>query len=370
MLGKGVGENPIPGCLALIAAFLPLFVACSEAPVDPELEEPPDTAEVRGTLVLAGDSVDGYVTLTWIPGTESIVYSTSPSSGGCAIKSVDVGTGAAIVLDDDCAAMPGSRNNRWHNIVAANDGSALYYTSRVGVDPATAVWELRSIDLANGAVSTLREDVVYILALSTDARMLAYVAGPNDSLVLRDVVTGVETVLGGFVFPLLFSPDGTELLFEEPDRRPYGVSIADGSTEAVALPEAILPYAYAYHWGVLGLKILASDSGKMQILDLETGGVTLLRDELSSTTAELQTTVWSANGARVAYGIYRCLDEFGIVGGDCRQERVALYVANVTAATSTRVAYVRPRLGSTAFSPSGDRIVYSVNGDLYLSDVR
>jgi len=355
--------HPISTCLTLFAPSLLLVVACERAPLDPVPDEArPDTAEVLGTLVLAGDSVDGHVTLTWIPGTEYVVYSTSRSIGGCAIKSVDVTTSAVTVLDDDCADIPGSRNSLWHNIVVAADGSTLFYASMVGVVPESAVWELRSIDLASGVVSTLREDIVFILALSPDAHGLAYVAGPSNSLVLRDVSTGVESVLAGFVLPLLFSPAGSELLYEEPSSDPYRLSLVDRTTRTVVLPDGIT--RYSYHWGSSGLMVLASESDTMQVRDLETGGVTVFEDVISTITAEQQTTIWSHDGRRVAYGIYRCLDEFVPPGGDCNNERVALHVADATTGTSARVAFVRPSLGSTVFSPSGHKIVYSVNGDL------
>jgi len=272
------------------------------------------------------------------------------------------------VLDDDCVDVPGSRNSLWHNIVVSGDGSVLYYASRVGVDRASAEWALRSVDLSSGVVSTLRKDIVFILALSPDARNLAYVAGPNDSLVLRDVPTGVETVLGDFVFPLLFSPDGTELLYEELQRQLYRLSLAGNTSEAVTLPDTVV--RYSYHWGSHGLKVLASESGAMQVRNLLGGGLILYGDTASFAAVLPQTTIWSANGERVAYGIYQCLDEFVVEGSECKNERVALYVADANAASSARVAFVRPYMGSAAFSPSGDRIVYSVNGDLYVSDVQ
>jgi hypothetical protein len=351
---------------AILAPFLTLVVACDEAPLEPnpENELTPDTAEVRGRLVLAGDSVDDFVTLTWIPGTESVVYSASPSTGGCAIKSVDVTTGVVNVLDDDCVDVPGSRNSLWRNIVVAGDGSALYYASMVG---ASAEWELRSVDLSNGVVSTLRKDMVYVLALSPDARKLSYVAGPDDSLVLRDVSTGFETVLGDYVFPLLFSPDGTELLYEELQRQLYRLSLAGGTSQAVTLPDTLV--RYAYHWDSNGLRVLASESGAMQVRNLLGGGLVHIGDTASFAAVQAQTTIWSVTGERVAYGIYHCLDDVVIAGSECRNERVALHVADPTTSASERVAFVRPTLGSTVFSPSGDRIVYSVNGDLYVSDV-
>jgi hypothetical protein len=364
MFSHRVLEIPVSPHLVLIASFLPLVVACGDAPLDPEPDELPDTAEVHGRLVVEGDSVDAYVTLTWVPGTESVVYSTSRSTGGCAIKSVDVTTGAITVLDDDCVSVPGTRNSYWRNVVVAGDGSALYYASMVGADAASAEWELRSVDLASGAVSTLRKDIVYILALSPDARNLAYVARPTDSLVVRDVTTGVETVLGGFVLPLLFSPDGTELLVM--NQGPHRLSLADKTTESVSLPDTVFPYSY--HWGNSGIMVLAWEPDSMQVRNLQTGGLTLFGD-VASIKVQPQTMIWSANGGRVAYGIERCLDDYVPQGRDCRQERVALYVADAATGSSARVAFVRPRLGSTVFSPSGDRIVYSVNGDLYVSDV-
>jgi len=341
--------------------------ACGDGPVEP-IDGPLDTTQVRGTLLLSGDSVDTYASLTWIPGTDLVVYSSSPTGGDCAIKTVAVSDGTTSVVDDDCFDVPGSKYSYHRNIVAANDGMAIYYTVRVEDDIGGREQVLRSADPAGSDVTTIRRHVVLALALSRDGNQLAYLAGPaSDSLMLRELATDVETELaygGEFPLPILFSPNDMELLYQ-PLGELYRILLIDGTTVPATSP--VFP-PHALHWDESGLSVMVHQSGGFEVHNLMTGEVRSVSDEVQDSPWMRSAQTWSTSGDRVAYAAPFCLDEFLYPGG-CRLERVALFTADPRTGSHTRVVFTVGVFGKAVFSPDGKRIVYNLDGDLYISHV-
>lgn len=365
-------------------ASLALLVACEKDPNGPDSDlDPLDTAQVRGTLLVRDALLANGSKLEWIPETELVAF-TASLPGYCSIRTLDAAAGSTNTIDSDCNGTYSFYEHYFRRLAAASDGGLLYYTVGLGdVIGSESQFPLRVADPTGGAINTLR--IVgweTSLAVSPDGHKLAFVT--NDSLIVRDLSSGVETHYADLHFqaagPIVFSPDATELLYEMRDfaslsRTLHRLSLEEGVDELVSLPE--VTQVRLIHWDVSGIAVLAQRSSppdyipEYHVLNLSTGesvsvggiqrGEGVPYELLGSRVA------WSLDGSRVAYWVGRC-----VVWGEpieCAHERWALFVAEAGAGTRERVAYV-PASGPMVFSPDGTRIVYHLpDGNLYLVDV-
>ena len=349
----------------ILVLVLPLVAAC-DSPFGP------DKSDTRGTRLTIGQR-HSEGTLAWVPGSELVAFISSPQTGGCAIKTVNVASGSTTVIDDDCGTHfltePPLRN-----LVVASDGSALYYSVGGAWVNGGASRNLRVADRASGEVTTLRSDVPQFLALSPDRQQLAYKSlgdstGQHDSLIVRDLSNGVEMSYGtGIGSPILFSPDGTELLYQgyQGSANPFTVrrlSLSDGRSEPVSLPDA--GPRWLFHWDDSGLRVFSKSGIDYHVHNLTTGDSIHVGVDFLGTVSGGRT--WSTDGTRVSYWTSDCLESGGFA---CLDWRLSLFVADTRSGSRVRVAYTKAgRVGPTVFSPDGRRIVYSLDGDLYISEV-
>ena len=356
----------------ILALILPLVAACDFELIEfnePDGPDQPDTTYNSGTL-LTRESVYETGHLVWVPGSELVAFFSWPE---CAVKTVDVASGSTTVIDGDCVSPGGSGGSRHYlrSLVVASDGSALYYTVGIG-DPRNPEWVLRVADPFNGGVTTLRSGVGAALALSPDGQQLAYVSLDDsthqwDSLIVRDLLSGAETHYGtGNGLPILFSPDGTELLYEVRGAYPLTVrrlSLGDGTSDPVSLPG--INRVRLFHWDASGLKVLI-EQGRREyyVRNLGTGESIQVG---AGEHLQFWGATWSTDGTCIAYWIYSCLELAGL--DYCKEPRLSLFVAGVRSGTWVRLARVKDSGGPTVFSPDGTRIVYSLGGKLYVSDV-
>jgi len=369
--------------LALLT-FSALVTSCGDGPVSPRILELGDTAQTRGTLLASGESPI-YDNLAWVPGTELVAFTTLMPAGRFAIKTVDAVSGSIVVVDGDAVSQRLLDGPYFTSLVAAPDGSALYYTVGIG-DWRNSEWQLRRVNPRVGGTSALRSAVGPALAVSSDGQYLAYVAWGSsidyDSLIVRDLKSGAEryyadydgrTGTGG---PIAFSADGTALLYGQwapfswPLRR---LSLSDGAGATVSLPDGVF-HAQLFHWGGSGIGALAEVSQQYpsdyRVFDLTTGASVQVGAIQTGQGVPLEAWVegyeaWSADGTRVAYWIERCLRWAGFA--DCGVARYALFVADARTGSRVQVAYTDRGAGPTVFSPDGRRIVYhsSAGGEFY-----
>jgi hypothetical protein len=363
----------------VLASCLALVVDCGENLTDPGTQ-PPDSAQIHGTLLLSGERLSARSSLAWIPGSDLLAFATQ-TDAGCAVKTVTVGSGTVRVIDDDCqyaveASQPWASQPYQRNLVAAPAGTALYY----GVLPAgrfnlsDAV--LREAEVAGGGVTTLRPLGDAALAIAPSDPVLAF-RGPGDSLIVRDLASGLETAftdalqLGEFdivVGPIAFSPDGAEVLYEVRDmstlsRRRHRLSIAGGTTQDVTLP---FGSPDLFRWDPSGIsvvdEVLSGEQWEYRVLDLTDNRATTI-GVIAYPPSPYEVFVgrngaWSDDGTRIAYWTYQCLD---FEDFDCLLSRHALFVADARSGAHERVAY-SDGMGPTAFSPDGRRLVYYRSG--------
>ncbi len=365
---------------ALLALFA-LLTACGTGPETTAFLGPRDTLQVRGTLLSSGNP-DVHGNLVWVAGTDLVAFvSSQGSTGGYAVKTVDAASGNTGLVDGEGVGLVPLDGPFFYSLVAAPDGSALYYMLGIG-DPRNPEWQLRVADPSGGRMSTLRSGVSPALAVSPDGRYLVYVARGSssdyDSLIVRDLTSGAERHYAdydgqrGTGGPILFSANGTDLLYGQwvssawPLRR---LSLADGAGETVSLPDGVF-YAQLFHWGASGIEALAEVSEQYRVLNLTTGGSVLVgtiqqTDEAPYEGWAAGHEAWSADGSRVAYWIGRCHQWAGVF--DCAVIRYALYVADAHSGTRVRVAYTSRGPGPTVFSPDGRRILYYGGASVYYS---
>jgi Tol biopolymer transport system component len=365
-----------------VLSFSVLIAACGTDASGPGDDvAPPDTAQTRGALLASGEPMSRFSHLVWVPGSDLVAFtSRSSTGGGCAIKTLDTGSGATDVVDADCEDLYVHTRLYFRRLVATPDGSALHYTVGIG-DPIDIEWVLRTASLRGGGVSTLRSDMAGgALAVSPDGRLLAYVAHrvsetDSDSLFVRDLSSGTEThyLHQGFGQPITFSPDGAELLYH--DDAPWPVilrrlSLGDSTNERVALPDTVLPRMV--HWGPSGIAVF-TDFGypvTYWVMDVATGASVqvgaMQGPEGGAYEITMHHAAWSTDGTQVAYWIGRCY-EFESPFGDCVLARYALFVADTHSGTRSRVAYTSAEPWSSVFSPDGTRLVYHTSdGEFYV----
>ncbi len=362
----------------VFASLAALCGACANDTAAPAPEvDPLDTLQVLGTPV--GASQRWVLTagkLVWIPGSELIAFTTESHAGtGCAVKTLDVGTGAVDVIDANCASVRGA-GRFTSKLVAAPDGTALYYTG-VGVySPPSVRWPLRVAHGIGDSVTTVHDNVGegVSIAVSASGKLVAWVerhsiAEGGDSVVVWDVLSGRETRYQhiGHGSAITFSPDDAELLFlwsfpsfrTHLDDRSYlaRLSLGDGVVQSVdGRPES----AQLYRWGSSGIEVLAevsptSDSdvpSEYRVLNLMTGSsvqvATIRRDPYEEFVSGY--AAWSSNGDRIAYWVRSWYVE-GVV------RRNALFVADTRTGNRVRVAFT-DAAGPMVFSPDGMRVVY------------
>ncbi|UCG86493.1 MAG: PD40 domain-containing protein [Gemmatimonadota bacterium] len=259
--------------LLTVVSLSALVAACAGEPQGPDELEVADTLQTRGTLLTSGEPVESYSKLVWVPRTELVAFTSSSRTGGCAIKTVDATSGSTGVVDGDCVSIYQLMEPYFRRLVTAPDGSALYYT--VGLNEYTgspgSEFGLRVGDPDDGGASALRSvrwDAP--LAVSPNGRRLAYVARrasqEGHSLIVRDLAGGAETYHVDFhedtTFsegPILFSPDGSELLYEVRVRSTlrrirHRLSLDHGGDEVVSLPSGA--HAQQFRWGASGIEVL------------------------------------------------------------------------------------------------------------------
>lgn len=367
--------------------------ACARDSAGSELDplDPLDTLQVLGTPLATSQRLVSRTKLVWIPGSELIAFKTA-SDDECAVKTLDVGTGAVDVVDGECAL---SFMDMWPccgRLAAAPDGTALYYTVGVG-GPTSQRWPLRVAHRTGDSITTLRDSVPYntTIAVSPNGRLLAWVAGRdyeggNDFVVVRDLLSESETqyaVAEGQGKVITFSPDATELLYDVRENFStvdilHRLALADGIDRVVPTRPH---YAQLFRWGSSGIEVLAEVfptsgsviSSEYRVLNLMTGGSVQVGEIQRDYDGSFQQparlySAWSNDGGQVAYWISSVWYEWGV-------GRWALFVADTRTGNRVRVA-LGTSCGPTVFSPDGRRVVYfrgpvgdSDTGTFYVVDV-
>ena len=358
-----------------VLGFSALVAACASDPQGPGIE-PADTAQTRGTLLTSGEWVGYRSKLAWVPGTELVAFTASSATGDCAIKTVDAVNGATGVVDGDCTSLYSFVEPYFRRLVAAPDGNALYYTVVIG-EADDREYLLRVTDPVGGSTSTLRSvRWEAALAVSPDGQHLAYVT--SDSLIVRDLSSGTETHYETTYDPgpILFSPDGSELLYGVRDPVSLSLilsrlSLDDGADELVSLPSIDSHRAHArlFRWGASGIEMLADllSLTELHVLNLTTGESVQVGSVQWGEHISWRDHAWSIDGTRVAYWIGRCFAVTAMF--KCTLGRNALFVADTRSGTRVRVAYTAG-YGPTVFSPDGTRLVYNdSDGDFYVIEV-
>jgi len=300
----------VPAILGLWA----LVGACGKEPQGPESLEPGDTAQTRGTLLTSGESVLPRSKLVWVPGMELVAFTSWTPTGEYAIKTVDARRGSTGLVDGDCASWTGLYETfepSFRRLVAAPDGSALYYTVGIG-DDESREWVLRVADPLGVSTSTLGTGVGGPLAVSPDGRQLAY-----DAVIVRDLLSGADRHYQETGGPIAFSPDGTELLYGVLElvtlSQVHRLSLDDGTHELVALPDGVLR-TQLFHWGASGIEVLAEVfqqyPSEYYVLNLTTGGSVKVGSIRPGERERWlgEGAAWSMDGTRVAYWTWRCLE--------------------------------------------------------------
>ncbi len=357
-------------------AFSALVAACSSTePKQYVLRDFRDTLQTRGTLLTNVECpinaqcwIDGN--LVWIPGTELVAFASGVSSGGFKLETVDATSHSTAVLDSgDASAYYASFDEPYFSgLVVTPDGTALFY--EVAPSSQSGAWQLRVANPTGGIPSSLRSGVLSPLAMSVDGRYLAYVeqSSTSESLVVRDVASGAERRYADsgagneITGPILFSPDGAELLYQQGysvSRTYRRLSLVTGASAALVLPDL---FPQLLHWGASGIEALVWGNSEYRVHRLAAGTSVRVGALASASTGVYEGfqwghEAWSADGTRVAYWVGRCHHFAG--WGNCAIARYALFVADAHTGEHVQVALTSGEPGPTAFSPDGRRIVYS-----------
>lgn len=360
-----------PSTILAVLILWAFVAACGTDPGGPDNElQPADTAQSRGTLLVSEESVLSRATLAWIPGTDLVAFISWDGAGACAVKTLDTGAAATDIVDAGCVNPGSIVPEYFHELVATPDGSALYYTVGIG-DPSNPTWVVGTTSLQDGSVSAVRSGVLSPLALSPDGRLLAYRV--MDSLFVQELSSGTETHFPhlGEGWPILFSPDGEELLYREEPISPLTfrrVSLRDSTSERVEGTGGVRPLLF--HWGSSGIEVLSEQGVPEQyyVINLETGATVQVGDAEGEWHAwGIGRAAWSRDGTHVAYWIGRC---FEVDLFDCVLARYALFVGDTRSGTWSRVAYTSAGSGPVAFAPDGRHLVYfDPEGKFYLVTV-
>jgi hypothetical protein len=329
-----------------IAITWALLTGCGETPSGPLGRALPDTLPdnpFQQPDLLGTRLDDGFAEqVVWIPGSQRVVYVVrthlDPDSGGD-LRIADVVTGAVATLD---TASPGGPATG--SLAVSPDGDAVYYVAV----KAPTVGVLRRLTLSTRTRTDLRPGFAYHLALNASGDRLAYVPGNSvlarDSVMVRDLTRGTDSLaargygIGGF------SPDGNELLYDSSGSyRRLGLA----NHQAMPVPEIpVVPYGVA--WTPRGIQYVFDT----YVHDIDR------RDSLAFWGN--QDTRWSADGEYVVGWIWECID-FG-----CAQSRSELHVAS----RLTRRILVAARIshcasGGVALSFDARLLAYSVCDHVY-----
>ena len=290
---------------------------------------------------------------------------------GFCIHLVDAGSGATRDLDSDCPVNTSSRvPPRYPRLAASPD--LLFY------DIGTAIGG----DLADRIrVSTVSGDSSYWLpggredfgplAVSGDGRFLAYTRGRLvDSLVVRDLQTGLDAFARSHGLPLSFSPDGRRLVYEISEGYPQVVDL-DAGTDAAAgfTTNTSSRTTLSYGWSGSLLQVIYSRpapggaSGRQLVLETAGGSPRVLADVTGLLPA---LPSWSPDGTRVSWWQQELIcDGFF---GTCRPGFSTLFVMALPDGAPAAVATAMATRHS-AFLADSRTIVHVSEGRLYRVDL-
>ena len=232
----------------------------------------------------------------------------------------------------------------------------------------------------DGSVSTL-VDGVLALGLRTvviDPRggFLAFVpaddVAPLPTFVTFDRATEAETAVRPG-YPMAFSPDGAELLFnEERPNTEQIVTLATGDVRPAGFdfdPDS-LESLLAVKWAAELEALVASPEldGNKTIWRLLRAGPAGGRQSIFASDEEISGPMaFAPVGDRVAFWTKRCVNLEGLA---CMQERFTLRSAFLDGSADEVVGHADFTAGTIYYDPPSERLAWEAAGDLFVAKVR
>lgn len=355
----------------LVCLVTPLALAtaaCGDA-VGPAPTHPITQTEKRGTRLSRTDE-SWIIGTAWSPDQRWVYYAAYADTGGYAhLSRVASSGGEASEVDLDGHHVLAFPSSGLGNVVSAENGvvyavvstdDSVSFTGVMRVLPDTSPERIPALNGARGIRLAPGEKHLVYGTLQTNGdltlRLQSYDLAADTSISL-----GIGTALA-------FSPDGTQLLYMTDDEAYVIADLATGATQEVDLglgsdyPERLV-------WPSDGIQVFFRHGGASHpsyfVHDVTAGTTTQFYDGGLDATLIWPET-WSVDGSRFAITAWKCLEVTGLLS--CGSSVDALYVLGVPSGSETSIATVHDAdIRAVEFSPDGSRVLYSINGDLYVS---
>jgi len=250
------------------------------------------------------------------------------------------------------------------------------------------------LPVEGGPAETLIERAPYpgevsvAYALSPDGAVLAFHRGSETPITLYDIEQGIETELDVDGSPVLFSPDGSELLFIEGDAFIEGNALSIASLDDATVTPFIsdIPDTAGVHWEGDQLELVSIREVEVEekwynefrvwVTDRR-GNERAVTGERDLRHEACGGAALSPDGSQVAASFYDCLAPSGFWGG-CDLTQSVLYLIDIESGEVSRIgATQNAGFGIMAFSPDGSRLAYGAGfpadagnaGDLYVLEL-
>jgi Tol biopolymer transport system component len=357
-LHPSMQEVPLSARNLFVPVLALAFSGCNPAPV--ELDEDLGTEIVTGLVMGSAIYEDGWTVaeIVWSSDSREIFFLSGDYIGPLAsdIAAVDVETATTRVLT--------STLGNTGSFQLSHDGEWLYFYD-VTVDPDVAVEEdhvYARVAVEGGTPETVMESAPQQrYALSPDGAYLAY-GGHGHPVALYDIAQGTTDDLDVNGVPLLYSPDGSELLvFSDYDDLEI-VSLDDGTA---AHWTSLGGLNADVHWEGNRLELVSYvDVWDEQDEDEPDGFQVLVTDRSGNTRAVTEEGALdydsagagelSPDGTQVAIWFGYCLDD----DEPCRQQYV-LHLIDIASGSISTIGATQISMPSPmAFSPDGRHLAY------------
>jgi Tol biopolymer transport system component len=315
-----------------------------------------------GTLV--GDPVnlpDEYLfsSPVWTPDGRTLLYGTTPNGpggpGSVVAYDVEAQTRRILYQAPDLYAL---------SVLPSADGRLVFFRGRPDSASGLGGPVVYRLPFEGGLPELLPGlERVDTLSVSPDNQHLVYrTAGlyQPSSLAAYRLSDGTSRTLmpGG---ALAYSPDGARLLYR---RGAGGYGMVDLETAADETLDAGLAqdeYATAFRWDQTGVHLLVKrydyPGYHFVVRDVSAGETRPVYREGFDGFME-PWIGWSADGTRIGFWIWKCLENPGLFS--CDRSQNSLYVVDLASGKETWIAGGPEGGAGPVFSPDGSRVVYSI----------
>ena len=351
----------------LAAASLVTLAAC-DLPTDPAAEAAGIALPIDlGTQVLTRDNI---WELRWAASGTLFLESTFAPSGS-RIEAVQLNPSHT-----DVVAI--SSTDQFDYLWPSASGAVVYVvSSALRSETRTAF----ALTVSDGSARTLTSSPGYglgnanmegyPLVPSPDDARVASVALP-DSLSIWTLATGqLRTLTTGCNGVVAWSPSGDKILCAvrtggDPYLAYALVSVADGSSQALALPPDVQRFAKSFQWDAQGIHVLSLPYAAVWMYDVTAQRTTIIQaapTSLDGAYPDYEHSTWSRDGTRFAFWTTQCLG--GVTLTTCTAPQSVLWIYDLPSRALRRTAVAGAgRLGDVVLSADGSRVAFVIGTSL------